>query len=317
MTEISLRETDSWADVLPAVGDLANKVSGTSFVPDSFKGKPAEIAACILTGREVGIGPMEALQKIHSIKGKPTMSAELMRSLALRAGHEITFTVLTADKVTAKGRRAGSQQWTEVTWTIQDAERIGVTSKDTWKKHPRQMLEARASSELCRLLFPDALGGVSYTPDEIEDDTASSTPRTAKRANTARTSEGVSMSQDDTKAPPRALQAVQDGTGVTQVADDAEVIDAEVIEDNSTDDGNGFLVSAVMDGKGITGVQVKMMGGLMSQLAMGRDAALDFCKDITGRDLTSSQDLTKDEAQKIIDTLVALLDIAGGESDDA
>jgi hypothetical protein len=126
--------------MLPAVGDLAGKISTTNFVPKGLRGKPAEIAACILTGREVGIGPMESLSKIHVIDGRPAMSSELMRSLVMRDGHEITYAVLTEDKVTAKGRRAGSQEWTEVTWTMKDAQRIGVAGRDTWKKYPRQML---------------------------------------------------------------------------------------------------------------------------------------------------------------------------------
>jgi hypothetical protein len=71
VTEISLRETDSWADMLPAVGDLAAKISTTNFVPKGLRGKPAEIAACILTGREVGIGPMESLSKSTLSTGGP------------------------------------------------------------------------------------------------------------------------------------------------------------------------------------------------------------------------------------------------------
>jgi hypothetical protein len=308
MTDVALRDNDSWADMLPKVAELARQVANTSFVSDSFKGKPAEIAACILTGREIGIGPMEALGKIHSIKGKPTISAELMRSLALRAGHDITFPVLTNDKVTAKGRRAGSDTWTEVTWTIKDAERIGVANKDTWRRHPRQMLEARASSELCRLLFPDALGGISYTPEELSDEEAPAT-KTAVKRSTGRTSEPPPIPQEPTLTPPEPLQGDTEppqAEPTPEPAVEPDIVDAEIVEDEPV------MLTAVHNRKSITGAQVKMMGAQMSRLGMDRDQALSFCTEHTGRDITNRDDLTKDEADTIIAALGALVDLAGG-----
>ena len=78
--EVELRrDTDNWVEVLPAVGDLATQISGTEFVPVALRGKPAAIAAAILTGREVGIPPMQSLSGIHVVDGWPTLSSELMR----------------------------------------------------------------------------------------------------------------------------------------------------------------------------------------------------------------------------------------------
>jgi hypothetical protein len=153
---------------------------------------------------------MESLSKIHVIDGRPAMSSELMRSLVMRDGHEITYAVLTEDKVTAKGRRAGSQEWTEVTWTMKDAQRIGVAGRDTWKKYPRQMLAARATSELCRLLFPDALGGISYTPEELDEDQGEQ-PRTAVRRSKGRASEVAQDIPEPELDPQEPPQAVLDG----------------------------------------------------------------------------------------------------------
>jgi hypothetical protein len=309
MTEIALRaSTDSWADMLNEVGDLAARVSTTSFVPTGIRGKTAEIAACILTGREIGIGPMTSLNEIHVINGRPCMSSKLMRSLAFAAGHEITFPVLTDEKVTAKGRRADSDQWTEVTWTMKDAQRIGVASRDTWKSYPRAMLQARASSELCRLLFPDALGGVSYAMEELDDE-QTTTAKTSVRRNKARTSEPVPEVIEPELAPENPPQAQESGASVTEVAEvteetpEPDIVDAEIVEE--------VLVSQVMDGKGITSLQVKMMGSQMALLKWDRDQALAFCSDLTGRPITNRDELTKAEADKIIDSLASLTDIAG------
>jgi hypothetical protein len=312
VNELALRaDTDSWADMLPAVGDLAGKISTTNFVPKGLRGKPAEIAACILTGREVGIGPMESLSKIHVIDGRPAMSSELMRSLVMRDGHEITYAVLTEDKVTAKGRRAGSQEWTEVTWTMKDAQRIGVAGRDTWKKYPRQMLAARATSELCRLLFPDALGGISYTPEELDEDQGEQ-PRTAVRRSKGRTSEVAQDIPEPELDPQEPPQAVLDGASgadeaavTVEATAEPEIADAEIVDDAPV------MVTAVMDGNAITGPQTKMMGAAMRTLGMDRDQALDFCREHTGRDIQSRNDLTKNEATAIIEALHALRDLTG------
>jgi hypothetical protein len=297
MSDIAVRDTDSWADILPAVGDLAGKISTTNFVPKGLRGKPAEIAACILTGREVGIGPMEALAKIHVIDGRPSMSAELMRSLVMRDGHEIRYPTLTDAKVVAEGRRAGSDDWTTITWTISDAQRIGVANKDTWKKYPRQMLTARATSELCRIVFPDALGGISYTPEELGDlQDGPDSPTEAHRTTVKRR-----KVQGGPEVPPEKIapQIGSEAVEPIQPTNDLEIVDAEVVEETPPP----------KPAKGqITGAQTKMLGALMNQAGISeRQAALDYCADVIGRQIESRNDLTTKEAGQIIDALTLLV----------
>ena len=66
------------------------------------------------------------------------------------------------------GRRAGEGQPIRVTWTTDDARKAGLLNKQNWQRYPRQMLTARATSELARLIAPDSLGGL-YTIEELED----------------------------------------------------------------------------------------------------------------------------------------------------
>jgi len=302
MTDLAPRGNDSWTEMLPAVGDLATKISNTNFVPKGLRGKPAEIAACVLTGREIGIGPMQALQKIHVIDGRPSMSAELMRSLVMAAGHQISYPVYTNDKVTARGQRAGTAEATEVTWTLKDAERIGVASRDTWRKYPRQMLSARATSELCRLMFPDALGGISYASEELADD--EQTPAAAPvRRSKARTSDPAPITPEPALTPENPLQGHTEASDAETTPVDAEIVDAEVVEET---------VARKLPGESITGPQTKMLGSLMGTLGMDRDGALAFCADHIGRQIESRNDLTKAEATQIIDALVALQELQGG-----
>lgn len=161
------RTTDSWTEVLVEVGTLAKSIAGTDFVPDSFKGSVPAVAATILQGRELGFPPMTALGSLHSIKGRVGLSAEAMRALVLQAGHEIVVEISTSDKCRIKGRRKGSEEWTTVEWTIADARQASLLNGSGWKNYPRQMLQARASAELCRLAFPDVTRGLASL-EEIE-----------------------------------------------------------------------------------------------------------------------------------------------------
>jgi len=156
-------------DLAPDAWRLAERISATDFVPVAFRGKPEAVLAAILTGNELGIDAMQSLAKIHVIEGKPAISAELMRALVLRAGHELWVEESTNTKCTVAGRRHGTEQTSRITWTMDDARRAGLEQRQNWRRYPKQMLVARATSELARLAFPDVLAGVSYSVEELTD----------------------------------------------------------------------------------------------------------------------------------------------------
>ena len=144
---------------------LARRIHQTPFVPAALRGHPESVLACILTGEELGLGPMTSLRMVNVIEGRPAASAELMRALVLRAGHRIDVVEARQDRVTLAGRRKDTGGHAKVTWTIGDAQRAGLVKNPAWSKYPRSMLLARATSELCRMLFADVIGGL-YTPEE-------------------------------------------------------------------------------------------------------------------------------------------------------
>lgn len=155
------------ASELEIVWKLAQRLSDTEFVPQSLQGRPTAVLAAILTGREIGIGPMQSLQSINVIQGKPTLAPELMRAVVFRAGHRIDVLVHSDAECTLKGTRSDSGAEATVTWTMEDARQAKLAGKGAWLTYPRAMLLARATSELCRLLFADVIAGVSYIPEEI------------------------------------------------------------------------------------------------------------------------------------------------------
>jgi hypothetical protein len=292
-TEVATRDTDSWATMLPAVGDLAGKISATSFVPKSLRGKAPEVAACILAGREIGIGPMESLQKIHVVDGRPTMSAELMRSLVLRAGHEIRFPTLTDDTVVCEGRRQGSDNWTAVKWTLKDAARVGLATKQVWKQYPRQMLSARATAELCRLLFPDALGGITLTAEEVADEAP------ATEAATVTVTRAVKPKPEPEAAPEPELEPASEVDTET-----GEIIDAEIVAEEPPAEPEPAQADTITD------AQMKKMRALLTSVGMkDRGQILQYVRGVVGHEIESSKALTKAEASAVIEALSDLEDM--------
>lgn len=162
------RTTDSWTSVVAEVAKLANHIAGTDFVPKGLRDNPPAVTGAIMFGREVGFPPMTALQTLHNIEGRVSISAEGQRALVLQAGHEIVTVESTSAKCVMKGRRKGSTEWSNTSWTLDDARKAGLTNKTNWQKYPRAMLVARASADLCRLAFPDVIRGLMAL-EELED----------------------------------------------------------------------------------------------------------------------------------------------------
>ena len=165
---------DGWAATLPDVAELSRIIAGTEFVPDDLRGRPAAVGAAILSGRELGIGPMTALQQLNVIKGRPSMSALLMRALVQSHGHRIRVVEMTSSRCVMVGRRGDddpNDEPTRVAYTLDDAKLAGLLNNENWRKRPRAMLLARATGELCRAAFADVIVGIPYTSEELASET--------------------------------------------------------------------------------------------------------------------------------------------------
>lgn len=160
-----------WAQEADLAYQMAQKLAATSFVPQSLRGKPGDITAAILAGAELGLKPMATLKSIDVIQGTPALRAHAMRAVVQKQGHEIELVESRADYCKMRGRRKGSDGWQTVEWTIQRAAQMKLTEKAEWKKQPQNMLVARATGELCRLIASDALHGMAYVSEELEGTT--------------------------------------------------------------------------------------------------------------------------------------------------
>lgn len=225
-------------ELLPKAHELSSAISQTEFVPKALRNRPEAVMAAMLTGHEVGIGPMQALSKIHVIEGRPAMSSELMRALVLSHGHDLWIEEKSSVKVTVCGQRRGSEHITRITWTMDDAKRANLNGKQVWRSYPRAMLMARATAELVRDVFPDVLGGISYSVEEVEDgflfDSEPETSEPTEKPKTSRRKAAPAKKAAAKKAAPAPAATPPPPplpNEVTETPADDDVVDAEIVED--------------------------------------------------------------------------------------
>lgn len=295
MSEISMYEAPhspdptggrlvAWASSLTAAHKIGAALCNTSFVPATFKGKPEEAAAAILFGDEIGLTPTQALQSVYVISGKPALYARAMVAIVLAAGHEIETVEKNDMTVSIRGRRRGSENWTVETWTKDRAKRAGYTNNKRYELDPQSMLYARAASDLCRQIAPDALAGIGYSVEELEAETAKVTITRADAPKVIKRSSVPAPVEPEFEEP---AETVDTETG--------EIVEGEIVEDEQTP------VELITD------AQMRKMRALLTTVGMkDRDSILEYVRGVVGHDIESSKALTKAEASNVIDSLAAL-----------
>jgi hypothetical protein len=153
---------------------FAKMVSGSEFAPKDFKGKPESCMLAIQHGSEVGLSPMQSLQSIAVINGRPTIWGDA--ALALVQSSPVCeyvkeFTEGQGDNLTAvcECKRRGYPAPTVSKFSMADAKRAGLAGKaGPWSQYPERMLALRARGFALRNAFADALRGL-ITAEEAQD----------------------------------------------------------------------------------------------------------------------------------------------------
>ncbi|MFG2165543.1 hypothetical protein [Micromonospora chersina] len=180
-TEPATAQLVQWAQAAHAAHSLAEGICNTAVAPQAYRGKPAEAAAAILAGAEVGLSPIASLRAFDNIQGTPAPKAITLRAIAQGLGHEVRIDESSQVIAVVSGRRKGDTEWQTSTWTIERAQQMGLTGKAQWKQQPAAMLVARATAEVCRWIASDAIMGMPYTAEEIRDQGTTVEARPAPR----------------------------------------------------------------------------------------------------------------------------------------
>lgn len=153
---------------------VAQMIAKSDLAPKDYKGKPENVAVAIAMGMELGVSPMQAVQGISVINGRPSVWGDLMMALC-RAhpacdGIDETLEYDNAGNVIAAVCRASRNgQVQERRFSVEDAKRAGLWTKDgPWKQYPNRMLQMRARGFCLRDVFADALRGLSCAEEQAD-----------------------------------------------------------------------------------------------------------------------------------------------------
>lgn len=316
----SLDRLSRWATSATAAYKVADQLVKTSFVPEGFKNKPYEATAAILAGVEVGLSPMAALRSFDVIQGQAAARAITLRAIVQSHGHRMELLESTGTRCRMRGARRGSNDWTTVTWTIDRARDLGLTGKHNWKAQPQAMLVARATSELARLIAADAILGIGYSAEEVADgagagvDVASVTITPEPASGSSEPVSGskrLSRTRRTEPAPPAELEPPDDGDpdgwrrarGVVTLEEPAETVIRRARGDDPASDGDGDRPSDS---------QTKKIMATFGDLGLTGDeqraARLALTSALIGREVTSYNEVTGQEASHLIDRLVRIND---------
>lgn len=131
-------------------------------------GEKAGVMMIMLSARELGIPPMQALNGgINIIQGKVEISARMMSALIRKAGHRLKVQECTSNQCILVGKRSDTGEVQSSSFCVEEAKLAGIYKVGGgWTKWPKDMCFARALSRLARQLFSDVIG-IGYVEGEI------------------------------------------------------------------------------------------------------------------------------------------------------
>ena len=172
-TQIALASTGLQLTTLNDLWRFAECVKSSGFAPKGYE-TPEAVFVGVQFGAEIGLTPMQSLQNIAVIQGRPSIWGDAAKALVLSSGLCEGF----SEKLTGEGdamvatctvKRKGFDEPIVASFSVHDAKRASLWGKQgPWTQYPKRMLQLRARSFALRDGFPDVLKGLS-TREEAQD----------------------------------------------------------------------------------------------------------------------------------------------------
>ena len=179
----NLKASNTMTAIVPKTMDevwrLSQAVALSGLAPNDMKAAE-KIMVAILHGMEIGLKPMQAIQRIAVIGGRPCLWGDAALGLARASGlmewikESFDGTGDARVAICAVMRRGDPEPMTR-SFSVQEAKLASLWGKDIWKKYPDRMLQMRARGYALRDAFPDALGGM-YLAEELQGETIDAAP---------------------------------------------------------------------------------------------------------------------------------------------
>ena len=159
---------------------LANILADSSIVPKDFIGNPGNVLVAIQWGMELGLKPMQAMQNIAVINGRPSLWGDALLALVLASPvceyiHEWEENGTAFIKCKRRGKPEDVQSFSD-----DDAKKAGLIGKQgPWAQYPQRMKKMRARAFALRDNFADVLKGIAVAEEvmDIEPVERDITPR--------------------------------------------------------------------------------------------------------------------------------------------
>ena len=153
---------------------FANMVAKSDFAPKDFRAKPESCLLAIQHGAEIGLSPMQSLQSVAVINGRPSIWGDAAMAVVMASPvcEYVTERIEgDGDAMVAicEAKRKGYPKATVVRFSVADAKKAGLWGKSgPWTQYARRMLQLRARGFALRDGFPDVLKGL-VTAEEAQD----------------------------------------------------------------------------------------------------------------------------------------------------
>jgi hypothetical protein len=148
---------------------FAKLIAESDLVPKDYKGKPGNVLVAVQMGLELGLPPLQAIQGITVINGRPSVWGDALLALVRASPHfesieEEQSETEAVCRVKRRGEAAISRSF-----SFADATKARLTNKEgPWQQYPRRMLQMRARAFALRDAFADVLKGISMA-EEAQD----------------------------------------------------------------------------------------------------------------------------------------------------
>jgi hypothetical protein len=153
---------------------FSEMLASSSMVPRAYQGKPNDVLVCLQWGYEMGMAPMQALQNIAVINGKPSMYGDSAMALVQASSvcediEEYFEGEGTPNPVAVCVAKRKGRKPVTVRFSVQDAVKAQLWGKQgPWTQYPKRMMQMRARGFALRDAFPDVLRGL-ITAEEAHD----------------------------------------------------------------------------------------------------------------------------------------------------
>lgn len=190
---------------------MAEMMAASDFVPKAYQGKPGNVLVAVQMGQEIGLKPMQAVQNIAVINGKPGIYGDAGKAILLAAGCGIEEDDVEVVKKNGKGRcvitRPGRLP-VERTFSIDDAKTANLWGKEgPWKTYPYRQMAWRAFWFAARDAASDLLKGLDGI-EAISDTQAEKEINPAPRRQTGAQAAEQAKQQQTTQFDPEERAAL-------------------------------------------------------------------------------------------------------------